>query len=238
LFPGQLAGRARLLSAGAVIGFVGVVAIGLQPSAPEARLPSSYRLAALIDRQGKENDQTRNEVVQLQDQLQTTREALSSQQAGTALQNSNIEHANTTAGLVAVNGTGFTVTLNDSTLESSPTGNVNDLVIHSQDVQAVVNAMWQGGAEAVSINGQRLISTSAVLCVGNTLLLNGTVHAPPYEISAIGASRERFMSDELVQKVRSDAQRFSLQFSMSRDQRLSLPAYSGPTATKFAQPAK
>jgi uncharacterized protein YlxW (UPF0749 family) len=227
-----------LLLAGAVIGFVAVVATGLQPSAPEARLPSSYRLAALIDRQGKENDQTRGEVEQLQRQLQQTRDALSSQKAGIASQNSSIARANSTAGLVAVSGSGFTVTLNDSTLESVPTGNVNDLVIHSQDVQAVVNGMWQAGAEAVSINGQRLISTSAVLCVGNTLLLNGTVHAPPYEVSAIGASRDQFLDDKLVQKVRSDAQRFSLQFSVSREQSLDLPAYSGPTATKFAHPTK
>lgn len=223
--------------AGSVVGFVIVLAMQLQPSAPEARLPSSYRLAALIDRQGKENDQTRQEVQALQQQLQETRNALSSQTAGIASQNSSIQQANATAGLLAVSGKGFTVTLNDSKLESSPTGNINDLVIHSQDVQAVVNGMWAAGAEAISINGQRLVSTSAVLCVGNTLLLNGTVHAPPYEVSAIGANRDIFSSDALVQQVRSDAQRFSLQFSIGKDQELDLPAYSGPTTTKYARPA-
>jgi uncharacterized protein YlxW (UPF0749 family) len=70
-------------------------------------------------------------------------------------------------------------TPDDSSLRQLPTGNLNDLVIHSQDVQAVVNGLWKAGAEAVAINGQRLVSTSAVLCVGNTLLLNGTVHSPP-----------------------------------------------------------
>lgn len=226
-----------MLLVGATVGFVAVVAVSLKPSAPEERLPGAYRLAALIQRQQDQNEQTQAEVEKLQAELQRTRQALASQQEGIASQNGAIQQANATAGLAGARGTGFTVTLNDSTLESSPTGNVNDLVIHSQDVQAVVNGMWQAGAEAISINGQRLIATSAVLCVGNTLLLNGTVHAPPYEVSAVGASRDQFLDDELVQKVRSDAERFSLRFSVSRDQTLELPAYSGATATNFARPA-
>jgi uncharacterized protein YlxW (UPF0749 family) len=224
--------------AGATIGFVATVALSLQPSAPEERLPGAYRLAALIQRQQGDNERTRSEVERLQAELQSTRQALSSQQAGIAAQSNAIEQANATAGLEAIRGTGFTASLNDSTLDSSPTGNVNDLVIHSQDVQAVVNGMWQAGADAISINGQRLIATSAVLCVGNTLLLNGTVHAPPYEVSAIGASREDFLRDELVQQVRSDADRFSLRFSVGREQTLELPAYSGPTTTKYAHPIR
>ncbi len=56
----------------------------------------------------------------------------------------------------------------------------DDLVVHQQDVQAVVNALWAGGADAVQVMDQRLLSTSAVRCVGNTLLLNGRVYSPPY----------------------------------------------------------
>ena len=62
----------------------------------------------------------------------------------------------------------------------------DDLVVHQQDVQAVVNALWAGGAEAMQIMDQRVISTSAVRCVGNTLILQGRVYSPPYEITAIG----------------------------------------------------
>jgi uncharacterized protein YlxW (UPF0749 family) len=227
-----------LVLAGATIGFVVVAAFSVQSSTPEQRLPGAYRLAALIDRQQLQNGRTRTEVEGLQQELQRTRQALSSQQAGIASQNSAIEGANALAGLQAVHGSGFVVRLNDSTLDASPTGNANDLVIHSQDVQAVVNALWQSGAEAISINGERLVATSAVLCVGNTLLLNGTVHAPPYDISAIGADREQFLADDLVAKVRTAAQRFSLRFSVSGNQTLELPAYAGPTATKYAQPTR
>ena len=60
------------------------------------------------------------------------------------------------------------------------------VVVHQQDVQGVVNALWRGGAEAMQIMDQRVISTSAVRCVGNTLLLQGRVSSPPYTITAVG----------------------------------------------------
>ncbi|GAB6900089.1 DUF881 domain-containing protein [Kineosporia succinea] len=92
------------------------------------------------------------------------------------------------AGLVAVTGPALTITLDDAPRDSSVPAQAgpNDLVVHQQDVQAVVNALWAGGAEAMMLMDQRVISTSAVRCVGNTLILQGRVYSPPYKISAIG----------------------------------------------------
>jgi uncharacterized protein YlxW (UPF0749 family) len=59
-------------------------------------------------------------------------------------------------------------------------------VVHQQDVQAVVNALWAGGAEAMTIMNERVLSTTAVRCVGNTLLLHGRVYSPPFVVTAIG----------------------------------------------------
>jgi len=78
------------------------------------------------------------------------------------------------------------VTLDDSSARRSPTGDPNDLIVHERDIQTVVNALWAAGAEAVGINGERLTTTSAVRCAGNTLLLHGALHSPPYHIAAIG----------------------------------------------------
>ena len=47
----------------------------------------------------------------------------------------------------------------------------------------MVNALWQGGAQGIKVMDQRLISTSAVRCVGNTLILQGRVYSPPYKIT-------------------------------------------------------
>jgi uncharacterized protein YlxW (UPF0749 family) len=82
------------------------------------------------------------------------------------------------AGLTPVVGPAVTVSLDDAPRDvvqrdlaagAAP----DDLVIHQQDVQGVVNALWAGGAQAMTIMGQRVVATSAVRCVGNTLLLHG-----------------------------------------------------------------
>src|SRR6478735_2468362 len=94
-----------------------------------------------------------------------------------------------TAATTKVRGPALEVTLDDAkrTADSLPDGfTADDIVVHQQDVQAVVNALWTSGAEAMMIQDQRVISTSAVRCVGNTLILQGRVYAPPYRITAIG----------------------------------------------------
>jgi uncharacterized protein YlxW (UPF0749 family) len=95
------------------------------------------------------------------------------------------------AGTQQVSGPALTVSLDDAphlqagqTLPGNPSA--DDLVVHQQDVQAVVNALWAGGAEAMTIMGQRVLSTTAVRCVGNTLLLHGRVYSPPFVVTAIG----------------------------------------------------
>jgi uncharacterized protein YlxW (UPF0749 family) len=80
-----------------------------------------------------------------------------------------------------------TVTLDDAPSSVAANGIEPDLlVVHQQDIQAVVNALWSGGAEAMTIQHQRVISTTAVKCVGNTVVLHGIPYSPPYQISAIG----------------------------------------------------
>lgn len=89
-------------------------------------------------------------------------------------------------------GPGVTVTLDDSPLwetmvdDSGSAANINDYVVHQQDVEAVVNALWAGGAEAMMIQDQRVLSNSAVICSGNVLMLQGRQYSPPFTISAIG----------------------------------------------------
>jgi uncharacterized protein YlxW (UPF0749 family) len=141
------------------------------------------------------------------------------------------------AGLAAVRGPGLRIVLRDSTLRSSPSGDPNDLVIHEQDLQAVVNALWAAGAEAVAINGERITGTSAIRCVGNTLLLHGSVYSPPYRIAAVGnqdALARGLHEDPLVERFSIAVEEFRLGFDVERVQRLELPAFRGILSGKFA----
>lgn len=99
-----------------------------------------------------------------------------------------VEDLGVPAGLAPMKGPGLTVELDDAPAESISSSDLdpNLLVVHQQDIQAVVNAMWDGGAEAMTIQGQRVISTTGIKCVGNTVVLHGIPYSPPYVITAVG----------------------------------------------------
>lgn len=224
--------------AATVMAFLVVLAFrGPESASPEARLPQRYRLADLIQRQQDATTALREEVEGLRTEVAAQRSAQADRSAVVDLREGRVSELAAIAGIGELRGPGLRVTLDDSAMRQPPEGgNVNDLVVHSQDVQAVVNAMWRAGAEAVSINGQRLVSTSAVLCVGNTLLLNGTVHSPPYVVSAIGATRDRFDSDRLVKRLRQASAQFGVRVEIERVSELTVPAYQGATKMTYARP--
>src|SRR5262249_491681 len=88
------------------------------------------------------------------------------------------------AGLDPVHGPGIVVPLQDAQRDANGRfprdASPDDLVVHQQDIEAVLNALWSAGAEAIQMQDQRIIATSVPRCVGNTLLLNGRTYSPPY----------------------------------------------------------
>ena len=138
------------------------------------------------------------------------------------------------AGLTAVRGPGLTVSLDDAPRPKEGVAplsdNPDDLVVHQQDVQSVVNALWAGGAEAMTLMGERVISTTAVRCVGNTLLIQGRLVGPPFVIRAIGdadAMRAALDVEPGVALFQRYVDDFGLGFRVSRQRTLHLPAYDG-----------
>lgn len=144
-----------------------------------------------------------------------------------------------TIGLGPVQGPALQVSLDDAgySLETLPEGfNVNDVVVHQQDVQAVVNALWAGGAEAMMIQDQRIIASSAVQCVGNTLFLQGRVYSPPYTITAIGdtdALQTSLDQDPIVENYRGWSQTLGLGYTVERLAEVQMPAFAGTPPPEF-----
>jgi len=138
------------------------------------------------------------------------------------------------AGLEPVRGPGLTVSLDDAPTrpgQAPASDNPDDLVVHQQDVQSVINALWSGGAEAMTLMGERIVSTSAVRCVGNTLLVQGRLIGPPFVIKAIGpvqAMRAAFDVEPGVVLFRHYVDDFGLRFDVMNSSTLHLPAYTGP----------
>ncbi len=148
------------------------------------------------------------------------------------------------AGTQAVHGPALTVALDDAhrTAASLPKPyGPDDIVVHQQDVQGVVNALWAGGAEAMMIQDQRVISTSAVRCVGNTLILQGRVYSPPYVITAIGdrdAMRRSLDADPQVRVYREWVDAVGLGYEVTDAADKVLPAYAGPVTQLVAEVAR
>ncbi|MES9089904.1 DUF881 domain-containing protein [Cutibacterium acnes] len=143
-------------------------------------------------------------------------------------------------GLEAVSGKAVRVTLDDAPLSENPDGvDANMLVVHQQDIQMVVNTLWSGGAEAMTIQGQRVISTTAVKCVGNTVVLHGVAYAPPYVIEAIGdlnAMQKALDTSEAVRIYKEYVSAYQLGWSVERAGQVTMPAYTGAVAVSHATP--
>ncbi len=137
-------------------------------------------------------------------------------------------------GLTPVSGSALRISLDDAPRDPGsplPDGvSPDDLVVHQQDVQSVVNAMWRGGATAIQVMDQRIISTSAIRCVGNTLLLQGQVYSPPFVVTAIGNTSElqQALKDEPgVLLYREYVERLNLGWDVSILNQTTIPAWQG-----------
>lgn len=199
----------------------------------DLRADRRLQLTELIDRESDDAERRERDAAELRAEVDALAAAAAredSRVAGAAAP-PELELA---AGLVPVTGPAVTVSLNDAPRrEGRPalSDDPDDLVVHQQDVQAVVNALWSGGAEAMTLMGQRIVSTSAVRCVGNTVILHGRVYGPPFVITAIGDPdelRDALDEDPGVAFFRTYVERFGLGYEVRTSRAVTLPAYDGP----------
>jgi uncharacterized protein YlxW (UPF0749 family) len=185
-------------------------------------------LVSLIQSQSRRNAALSRQLTELRRQVDALSAAQNAQ--GSDL-GPELRRQTTYAGLGPVAGPAVTVTLNDAPSSVAANGIDPDLlVVHQQDIQAVVNALWSGGAEALTIQGQRVIATTGVKCVGNTVVLHGVPYAPPYVISAIGDPvrlQTALARSEPVQIYLQYVDRFGLGYRVQQTARAEFAGYDG-----------
>ena len=98
-----------------------------------------------------------------------------------------INEGNKTIGLAEVTGPGVIITVADSDIDSNSVVDATDFIIHDTDILKIVNELKNAGAEAISINNQRVILTTPIICGGNIININGERIGSPFEIKAIGS---------------------------------------------------
>ena len=144
-----------------------------------------------------------------------------------------IAEGNKLIGLTEVKGEGVIVTLSDSVLDASTVLNPSSLVVHDLDVFYVINELKNAGAEAISVNGQRIVTTTAIECGGNIITVNGEKIGAPFEIKAIGLPENLKNLDRAggyLERMREEAVGAELKKAKS----VTIPKYSGIIKFKYA----
>jgi uncharacterized protein YlxW (UPF0749 family) len=198
-------------------------------------------LSELIQDRNRVIARQADQLAELQEQVQRLTDQAASRNGDVAAAQSAGDAGALSAAMVGLTGPGVVITLDDA--PSRPDGSLpvnaraDDLVIHQSDVQAVVNALWAAAADGVAIMDQRLIATSAVRCVGNTLLLQGRTYSPPFVITAIGdaaAFRTQLAASPQVAVFQQAVEDFGLTFEVRESREVSVPAYDGLPDLEYA----
>ncbi|MFI1930772.1 DUF881 domain-containing protein [Streptomyces sp. NPDC020330] len=202
---------------------------------------SLLKLSDLIRERSEKNGELNDSVAGARADI----DALAQRDDGsTKAEDARLQALEKAAGTTKITGDSVSVTLNDAPPDATanpgyPEPQPNDLVIHQQDLQAVVNALWQGGARGIQVMDQRLISTSAVRCVGNTLILQGRVYSPPYKVTAVGdpGKLKRALNDSTaIQNYLLYVKAYGLGWKVDENEAETLPGYSGTVDLHYAQP--
>ena len=216
----------------AAAGFL-LAASTLTANGSDIRVERPAQLRDLVQNEANKIDKLENNLIDIQSEIEEiTNGSVRSEIETTQLK---IQQLSPVAGFTSMVGPGLVITLNDApqvdlSIPENERPDVNDLLIHQEDVQSVVNALWAGGAQGVSLMGKRVIATSAVKCVGNTLLLHGKVYSPPFRIEAIGDVTKLTKSlrdDPNVAILQDYVDLFGLVYEVQRAALIELPPYEG-----------
>lgn len=165
-----------------VVGFLFIMLLKAQGLMGSQALSSEKTALPNLIQLDLENQQLANDNNRLRQELDKYNQGLSI----SALTQQHLNAARLNAGLTSVRGSGIRITLNDSNRQVEVKEEASNYVIHEGYILQLLNILWNGGAEAISVNGQRVTSNTEVYCSGTFIQINGTRQVPPYVIEAIG----------------------------------------------------
>ena len=237
--PMQNRGELAVMAVCVVVGFLlaaqlrGVQLAGAADATNASRLET---LQSLYNDVVEERDGLTEQVGQLQSELELYRQQAASGDEGSEALKTELEQMEITAGLTDVEGPGVTVVLEDST-QTNVTGDEADYLIHDNDILSVINELRSAGAEAISLNGERILATSEVRCTGAVVTVNGRRYAAPYVIFAIGDPDTLYSALTMRNGVVDILSQWGITVRVTASDQLLIPAYSGTVDYQYAKPA-
>lgn len=230
--------RSQLTLAGVIglTGFLVVTAVWTGREQRAAEAPRKAELIELIDARRGLVDDLDTAVEELRRDVAKARQRASGLTAREKAVARATQQLAMEAGTVALEGRGVVVTLSNSDRQPTSVAEAGAYRVHDSDVQLVVNALLAAGAEAVSVNDSRIVSTTAIRSAGDTIVVNFRPLVPPYRVSAIGADAAVFGRSDIARRFKRWNQLFGLGFSV-RTRTVEVPAYTGRVSITAATPA-
>jgi uncharacterized protein YlxW (UPF0749 family) len=188
-----------------------------------------------------EQAQLQAQLAAVEGQLAEIQHTSEGSQTALAAVNDQLNATRFAAGLVEVTGPGVVVEIADSRRIVPVGENPANYIVLADDLRDLVNALWHSGAEAITINGERLVATSSIYGVGSSVLVNTAFLSPPFRIEAVGPAGldQRFATDPAyLGRVAQRIDAFDLEFAFTAAEDLRLPAYVGPTSLRWAVPVE
>lgn len=224
----------------AVVGFLLASQLKSVQANTQAASSDTTRLETLQELYNQELDKSDNlqkQLEQAQKELSLYREeAAEGSEEGSALR-AEVENLEISAGLVDITGPGVTVILTDSAAANT-TGDEADYLIHDNDLLSVVNELRSAGAEAISLNGERLLATSEIRCTGAVVTVNGRRYASPYVIFAIGDPDTLYNALTMRNGVVDILRQWKIGVEVTVSGELTIPKYQGAVEYQYARPAE
>lgn len=225
--------RASLLGALVIVGFLlTATATASQPTRSGAESRRD-QLVSLIETRRTEIDDLDDEVASLRESVSGAQRELADQ---TDLDPAELEATQRAAGLTPVEGPGLVVTVDDPNPALSEDARVVPFQVVDRDLQELTNALWAAGAEAIEVNDERLVSTTAIRNGGDTITVNFRPVTPPYEIVAVGVDVDEFARSEIVQQFERWSDQFGVDFSFEPSSDLEVGEYVGRSRLRYARP--
>lgn len=190
------------------------------------------KLKAEVLRYKEKYDNKIKEIEKIDEELQKEIEKLTENNSELEDAKNQINIGNKIIGVSEVEGSGVVITVSDSEVDNSSILNYSDLLVHDKDILKIVNELKNAGAEAVSINGQRIVQTSSIICGGNIININGEKIGSPFIIKAIGLP-ETLANLSRPGGYLSELEERKLKVDLKKSNDIKIPKYSGVLSFKY-----
>jgi uncharacterized protein YlxW (UPF0749 family) len=220
----------------ALLGFGIVTAAQAATETRKAEQPAKERLIALIQQRRAQIGDLDKAVGDLRGQLSGEQKRVS-RANHTVRENTRVQSTLAAqAGTSAVKGSGLRVKVSDADSVPDDATEAEAYRISDLDLQLLVNALWGAGAEAIAVNGNRIVATTSIREAGETIVVNFRPLSPPYRIDAIGADGTRFGASAIAGQMRHWHKLFGLGFSTQHVDTMTVPAFAGRVGIDVATP--